>query len=163
MISKTHQITAFTFSDTISVWYQDEKYLWKYNTKHKNFGPDCKTRVFASNSSFGSKVKISLFAPNIFWAFYQFSGSLSLTFEYRTCANKWRSQLEAAPLRIHAKSDFLCYFYVTVWEFKKWFLNTSCAIYWRGYGTSKLLQCCLLSNVQKDLAWGFQNSYYTLS
>ena len=50
--------------------------------KHKNFGPECKTRVSASISSFGSKAKMSRFAPNIFWTFYQFSGSLSLTIEY---------------------------------------------------------------------------------
>ena len=47
--------------------------------KTKNFGPKCKTRVSASNSSFGSNAKMSQFATNIFLTFYQFSGSLSLT------------------------------------------------------------------------------------
>ena len=53
---------------------------------------------------------------------------------YRTRANKWRSRLGAAPLRFHAKSDFLCHLYVIIMGVKKQFLNTSCAIYWRGYG-----------------------------
>ena len=33
---------------------------------------------------------------------------------YRTRANKWRSRSVAAPLRIHAKSNFLPHFYVTI-------------------------------------------------
>ena len=37
-----------------------------------------------------------------------------LCFDYRTHAVKWRSRLGAAPLRIHAKSDFLCHFYVII-------------------------------------------------
>ena len=46
-----------------------------------NFGPECKTRVSAARFSFGSKVKKSRFAPNIFPTFYQFSGRFSLTLQ----------------------------------------------------------------------------------
>ena len=35
-------------------------------------------------------------------------------FDYRTRANKGRSRLVAAPLRNHAKMQFLCVFYVTI-------------------------------------------------
>ena len=38
---------------------------------------------------------------------------------YRTRANKWRSRSVAAPLRIHAKSNFLLHFYVTIWGVKQ--------------------------------------------
>ena len=38
-----------------------------------------KLRVSVSNSSFGSEAKMNWFVPHIFWIFYQFSGSLSLT------------------------------------------------------------------------------------
>ena len=49
----------------------------------KNFGTECKTRFSASNSSFGSKAKMSRFASNSFCTLYQFSGSLSITIEYQ--------------------------------------------------------------------------------
>ena len=35
-------------------------------------------------------------------------------YTYRTRAIKWRSRLGADPLRIHARSDFLCHFYVII-------------------------------------------------
>ena len=38
---------------------------------------------------------------------------------YRTRANKGRSILEAAPLRIQAKTHFLCVFYVITLRLKK--------------------------------------------
>ena len=47
-----------------------------------NFGPECKTRVSAANSSFWSKVKISQISPNIFPTFYQFPGRFSLTLQH---------------------------------------------------------------------------------
>ena len=34
--------------------------------------------------------------------------------KYRTRANKGRSRLVAAPLRVHAKTQFLFVFYVTI-------------------------------------------------
>ena len=56
--------------------------LSRCTTKHMNFGPECKTRVSAANSSFWSKVKISQIAPNIFPTFYQFPGRFSLTLQH---------------------------------------------------------------------------------
>ena len=51
-------------------------------TKHMKFGPECKTRVSAAQSSFGSKAKMSVFSPNIFPTFYQFPGRFSLTLQH---------------------------------------------------------------------------------
>ena len=68
--------------DTISVSYQNQNYLWYCTRKHKNFGPECKTLVSASNSTFGSKAKMSQFAPNIFSTFNQFSGRLPYTIQH---------------------------------------------------------------------------------
>ena len=39
--------------------------------------------------------------------------------KYRTSAISGHSQSMAAPLRIHAKSNFLPHFYVTIWGVKK--------------------------------------------
>ena len=47
-----------------------------------NFGPDCKTRVSAAQSSFGSMAKMSVISPNIFPTFYQFPGRFSLTLQH---------------------------------------------------------------------------------
>ena len=63
-------------------WYQNQNYLSKCTTKRMNFGPECKTRVSAANSSFWSKVKISQIAPNIFPTFYQFPGRFSLALQH---------------------------------------------------------------------------------
>ena len=47
-----------------------------------NFGSDWKTKVSAAEFSFGSKAKMSQISPNIFQTFYQFSSTLSLTFQH---------------------------------------------------------------------------------
>ena len=39
---------------------------------------------------------------------------LSKEIVYRPRTNKWCSRLGAAPLRIHAKSELLCHFYVII-------------------------------------------------
>ena len=82
LISKSGQTTAYTFSHTIPVWCQNQNFSQKCTSKHMNFWPDCKTRVSVSISSFGSKAKMSPFAPNIFSTFYQISGSLPYTVQY---------------------------------------------------------------------------------
>ena len=78
LISKSGQ----TFSGTIPVWYQNQNFLWKCNTKHMNFWPECKMRVSVSILRFGSKAKMSRFSPNIFSTFYWFSGSLPCTVQH---------------------------------------------------------------------------------
>jgi len=55
---------------------------------------------------------------------------------YRTCANKGRSRLVAAPLTFQAKNRFLWLFHVVIWGLKTQFSNSVCGLYWRGYGRS---------------------------
>ena len=47
---------------------------------------------------------------------------------YRTRAIKGRSRIVAAPLRVHAKSHFLCVFYAIISRPKKLFLNSRRAL-----------------------------------
>ena len=50
---------------TISVLYQNQNYLSKCTTNHRNFEAKVKTRVSVAWSSFGAKAKMTNFSPNI--------------------------------------------------------------------------------------------------
>ena len=67
---------------TISVSYQNQNYLSKHTTNHRNFGAEIKTRVTVAQSSFRSKAKMTKFSPNILTTFYWFSDTLLCTLQH---------------------------------------------------------------------------------
>ena len=93
--------------------------------KHKHFEPECKMRVSASNSSFGSKAKMSRFSPNIFWTFYQFSSSLSITIEYSKIAFFCFSKIcpfwlwtwsKIKNFHFHCKTWIICFYQKNIFD-----------------------------------------------
>ena len=68
-ISKNCQMPEKEFSGTICVSYQNQYYLSKCTTNHRNFGAEVKIRVMIAQSSFGFKAKMTKFSPNILTTF----------------------------------------------------------------------------------------------
>ena len=63
---------------------------------------------------------------------------LYFEFDYRIRLNRTPSWIEPHPLKNHAKMQFLCVFYVTIWGQKPILKNRTPGLHSSGYGISNL-------------------------